>query len=489
MLQKFTSWLYLRHFSTKILFVVITLICFIFYPDLFISNSSRLYFYELFDHWFVANSIFFLRVFVWLIVLYLFYSFFLKKNGKYILNTILFFKKILHKYYRIALVLVVGLIEFYLLYSLKDELINFFTPIDNHNNVWLGSLLVMLVASPIGFFIWIFRNEDKRNDLENTKLKIRQEDFHQIEEWATIIDEKNNALQIAAIYQLIQYLKGEYGDHFIRPSMEILRSLLSLWNINDSEVSSVAGKEVILPSYISAIHNIFKNNIKFFNDFDQLDICKKHNWIPLEGLDLKFIKLNTISPANSLNMPNSSFRHSDLTNLQFRGANLYNTNFSYSFLSMVDFYNAQLQCAKFNNTVIMNAYFDKASIRRSEFKSSNIRKTSYLEQDLSCSKFVNTNFRYSNFDYANFRNCFFNQADRDKKSSTLSFIMGPHIDFSDSNIYKSKFNHANFSFSVFENADFEGSTFVGAVFSLRDKELILEKAKFNGIDLKQAIFE
>ena len=48
-------------------------------------------------------------------------------------------------------------------------------------------------------------------DQLHVEENIRQSDFHMLEQWATT-NEKGESLQVAAIYQLLPYLKGEFGS-------------------------------------------------------------------------------------------------------------------------------------------------------------------------------------------------------------------------------------------------------------------------------------
>ena len=77
-----------------------------------------------------------------------------------------------------------------------------------------------IVAAPYAYCIWYWRDRNKIDDIEhnkkvieNEKRTIQQTDFHQVQVWASGT-ESNQTLQIAAIYQLRDYINGENGKTF-----------------------------------------------------------------------------------------------------------------------------------------------------------------------------------------------------------------------------------------------------------------------------------
>lgn len=217
---------------------------------------------------------------------------------------------------------------------------------------WLGPFISTLAAAPIALLIWAFRNTDKIKDLQHAKENIRQADFHKIEEWAasfspvmshetgaeTAADQTEtqgstdannpakrktdkaeaNVLQIAAIYQLLPYVKGEYGNRFVRPAMEIYRSLLSSWQWSKEEQQLAENSEsdkIIKPAYIAALHTIFKQETDFFRS---IHILSAH-WCPLFQIGLKGIDFRWAC------LIGADFREADLTGANLMWANLMGT--------------------------------------------------------------------------------------------------------------------------------------------------------------------
>jgi hypothetical protein len=136
------------------------------------------------------------------------------------------------------------------------------------------SPILIISGLPIAFMIWLFRDQNNREQIENQRKDINLRDFQKLAEWATgthLLEDKttetvkrsrsissgdsiNNldeniittesygspkdiilrtpgrrdaaaALQIAAVYQLARFLQGDFGKHFQRPAFQLLRSI------------------------------------------------------------------------------------------------------------------------------------------------------------------------------------------------------------------------------------------------------------------------
>ncbi|HET9638299.1 MAG TPA: pentapeptide repeat-containing protein [Allosphingosinicella sp.] len=91
-------------------------------------------------------------------------------------------------------------------------------------------LLVVLVGIPAGFLLWLFRDINVSGTLENQRKDVNLKEFQEIQlRAAGAMDERlpaaaRETLQIAALHQLRAFLRGEYGDSFRRPALELLRA-------------------------------------------------------------------------------------------------------------------------------------------------------------------------------------------------------------------------------------------------------------------------
>jgi uncharacterized protein YjbI with pentapeptide repeats len=93
-----------------------------------------------------------------------------------------------------------------------------------------AQLLLVLVGIPSAFLLWLFRDINVSGTLENQRKDVNLKEFQEIQMRAAgAMDEKlpaaaRETLQIAALHQLRAFLRGEYGDSFRRPALELLRA-------------------------------------------------------------------------------------------------------------------------------------------------------------------------------------------------------------------------------------------------------------------------
>ena len=275
----------------------------------------------------------------------------------------------IHEYRRSFIIFAAGATEAFILFNFSDDLRSFF---ELHNE-WIGpSTVAMLIASPIAYLIWSFRNSDKKRELQHSDENIRQNDFHKIEEWATLFaesdDKQKNTLQIAAIHQILPYLKGEHGIRFVRPSMEIYRSLLYSWNLTDDDLSFCSSYGYMLkPGYIKALHAIFNEESHFFRKFGEKNKFYINHWNPLDTLELKGIVLQIAF---------------------FSSVRMQYVNFQYASFYGVDFQSADLRSANFRNTLIFSANFNRSILKKAEFVEANLISVNFDGADLEEADFT-----------------------------------------------------------------------------------------------------
>ncbi len=314
---------------------------------------------------------------------------------------------------RVAVVFLTVLLESLLIFINADEILKF---LKESNNAGIPTLLGSIIATPIALLIWSFRNEDKTKDLQqtqenlrHTEENIRQADFHKIEEWATTFPKiktqesestdsskprtdienansgelelgrtKEGALQVAAIYQLLPYLKGEYGDRFVRPTMEIYHSLLSSWQWSEEDKEKIQEQKKFVinkPDYIAALHTIFRQENNFFREFHQKSVCTKNKWIPLKGLDLK-----------SADLPSIMLRDAELSEANLSETNLMKANFIEANLMSANLVRAFLLGADLRGAKLNRADLRKASLLEVDLRGADLTAATYDEEDIKETK-------------------------------------------------------------------------------------------------------
>ncbi|HDR1930165.1 TPA: pentapeptide repeat-containing protein, partial [Pasteurella multocida] len=144
--------------------------------------------------------------------------------------------------------------------------------------IW--TLITAIISSPILYLIWRFRDQNATRQIENQRKDINLKEFQKIAEWVSglhlIEDEvtekianqpqqettrkytqqaenlsiptfskKDGAvgLQIAAIYNLLPFYRGEHGESFKKPALNLL---LSAWlALQQKEVKNLENLDVL----------------------------------------------------------------------------------------------------------------------------------------------------------------------------------------------------------------------------------------------------
>lgn len=378
---------------------------------------------------------------VWsFLLLLLLYSFFIVGRTRKTVSVILDFSS---GNRRVLSVFAIGIIEGYFLYNYWNEIIHFFRAgSESELPAWLGPFISTLAAAPIALLIWAFRNTDKIKDLQHAEENIRQADFHKIEEWAAAFspailheteaetaadqtetqgstDANNpakhktdktvaNVLQIAAIYQLLPYVKGEYGNRFMRPAMEIYRSLLSSWQWSKEEqqlAENLKSDKIIKPAYVTALHTIFKQETDFFRS---IHILSAH-WCPLFQIDLKGTDFRWAcligADFREADLTGADFREADLTgaNLMMavlREANLMGANLMRANLIMANLVGENLTGANFRGADLGWAKLKGAKLKEADLREANLIRADLREADLREAKLTGTNLTGANLRWA-----------------------------------------------------------------------------------------
>ena len=271
----------------------------------------------------------------------------------------------------------------------------------------LWNFIILVVSAPVAFAIWHFRDENNRQQIENQRKDINLKEFQKLSEWVSgahlpeikTIDKTTQkeglkdkgeiegelqlierttekteeygkkphaegfdtfgkregavALQISAIYNLLPFFRGDYGESFRMPAFNLLKSAwqamqqdsLKKWETANS--SSNKQREIIRelrrkaesPMGVALTHVLLsldqKNMQLNLRDFPELlpNLCLAGMNFNLSGVDEKARDWSNLN----------------LRGVDFRGARLENVQFQNSQLSYAQFQDAKLQDAKLQN--------------------------------------------------------------------------------------------------------------------------------------------
>jgi len=265
------------------------------------------------------------------------------------------------------------------------------------------SLISIIIAAPVAWVLWIWRNHDKTQNIE---LLTTKEDFDRFIQLTKIAeDEKEKeGIRSAAIIALLPYLKGEMGTRLHGMSISFLRALLNqLCIINGPSPAGQTELKIEYKECFRAAEYIVIEGLKA-------------KWLaPLDGFNFSGMNFNSISLP--LKFSKCFFKETEFSNViaqraefklctfdkaQFIGGNFSNSQFTAffrlatfgggvnfsncRFMLPSSFQNAAFPCCNFSNS-----FFDKTT---------SFKKCNFTNVDFSSCKFESQcNFSEANFFY------------------------------------------------------------------------------------------
>ena len=306
----------------------------------------------------------------------------------------------------------------------------------NSNSVGYWNFIILIVSAPVAFVIWHFRDENNRQQIENQRKDINLKEFQKLSEWvsgahlpeikavskttqkscskdgAEITEQPTEqseeyakrpdttdfdtfskhdgviALQISAIYNLLPFFRGDYGESFRLPAFNLLKSAWQAMQqeslnrlrvevrIEQGNEKSVEYQDIIWDeesSSVSLNQSGTKSNLSEFPIELLANLC-------LVGIDLSWI---------------------DLSELKSPGINLYGAK-----LINVDLQNSVLYEAD-----MRKSYIASANLRNAMLDGSDLRRTHLVRADLTGAQLVGANLREANLRNINLRNANLQNAD------------------------------------------------------------------------------
>ncbi|MFC2541289.1 hypothetical protein [Neisseria sicca] len=158
----------------------------------------------------------------------------------------------------------------------------------------LWNFIILIVSAPVAFVIWHFRDANNRQQIENQRKDINLKEFQKLSEWVSgthlpeiktvskttqksssedgveITEQTTEqseeyakkpdaadfdtfskrdgavALQISAIYNLLPFFRGDYGESFRRPTFNLLKSAWQAMqqdSLNQLEMDNLSDEE------------------------------------------------------------------------------------------------------------------------------------------------------------------------------------------------------------------------------------------------------
>lgn len=316
------------------------------------------------------------------------------------------------------------------------------------NSVGYWNFIILIVSAPVAFVIWHFRDENNRQQIENQRKDINLKEFQKLSEWvsgahlpeiktvskttqkssskdgAEITEQPTEqseeyakrrdttdfdtfskrdgaiALQISAIYNLLPFFRGDYGESFRLPAFNLLKSAWQAMQ-QDSlnrlrvEVRIEQGNEKSV-EYEDIIWD--EENVKY-------EVTKKAKspigvalTYVLSSLNQSGTKANLsefpIELLENLCLVGIYLSWIDLSGLKSPGINLYGTKLV----------NVNLQNSVLYEADIRRSYIASANLRNAMLDSSDLTRTHLIGTDLTGAQLVGANLTEANLRNINLRN-------------------------------------------------------------------------------------
>ena len=330
----------------------------------------------------------------------------------------------------------------------------------------LWNFIILVVSAPVAFAIWHFRDENNRQQIENQRKDINLKEFQKLSEWVSgahlpeiktidkttqkgglkdkgetdgefqIIERTTEkygkkpytegfdtfgkregavALQISAVYNLLPFFRGDYGESFRRPAFNLLKSAwqamqqdsLKKWETANS--SSNKQREIIRelrrkaesPMGVALTHVLLsldqKNMQLNLRDFPEMlpNICLAGMNFHLSGVDEK------ARDWSGLNLSGVDFRGAHLKEVHFEESQLDGANLQYADLTEVNLQHADLTEAKLQNADLSGAKLQNADLSGAELQNADLWFANLQHAHLLVANLQNANLSRANLQHTN----------------------------------------------------------------------------------------
>ena len=344
-----------------------------------------------------------------------------------------------------------------------------------------AALIGTIIAAPIVFIIWFFRDHNNRIQIENSRKDTNLKDFQKLCEWAsglhlpenkvtetsktttkfvsdgdtkeTLTEQINSvekseiptksdhftlrtgseALQNSAIAQLEAFMYGKYGQQFMEPTFKLIYNLYVSFNPNIDDDSGHLSFRTppnginfeILRTISNALTGKNGEHIRLF----------KENLI---GSNLSFINCGFNNPIrlniSGLKITNTIFRHA---------------NFDLSYCVKCDFSDSNFSNAFLENCIALESCFNGCKFYKTNLNGAKFQYTYLSNCDFSKLDLKNINFAFSYFDHSYFENS--NFSNTNFSNCSLTSIQAKNINFIYCNLKDTDFERSSFENVKFIN--------------------------------------
>lgn len=208
------------------------------------------------------------------------------------------------------------------------------------------------------------------------------------------------ALQISAIYNLLPFFRGDYGESFRLPAFDLLKSTWqimqkdSLTKFENTENVSELRQKVKSPLGIALTHVLLSSH-KDNNQIILRDFYKILPSICLAGMDFNLgADESVVINLSDLNFNGADFRGAVLEKVNFQKSKLHNAQLQWVDLNLAHLQEADLMGAKLQHAELMEARLQNANLQNANLQNANLQGADFENADL----------KYADFQAANLKN-------------------------------------------------------------------------------------
>ena len=358
------------------------------------------------------------------------------------------------KFMRAGLVLLIVIVEVMAIYwfgqsSFTQPFINQCKQPNEICNIIINSrgawtLITLIVSAPVAYVIWFFRDANTQKQIENQRKDVNLKEFQKIAEWVSgahlveekIIEkskdtggleketaceysrqpEKQNiatfskqdgavGLQIAAIYMLLPFYRGDHGEDFRRPAFNLLTAAwLSLFSKveNIQEGQALAEKPLavaITEVFFAEGGLVYSTEAKYKHLLVNLYLPFVNLTLP--GLSEKALRVFAGKNCRGIDLHGAILQETYLENADLKGTNLWGVNFTEANLRKVDLRWANLRGAKLWGTDLREADLTEAYVMEADFMGADLGRVNLQNANLGYVYLEGTHLERANLRCAN----------------------------------------------------------------------------------------
>ena len=362
------------------------------------------------------------------------------------------------------------------------------------------TLITLIFSAPVALVVWHFRDVNTKEQIENHKQQVENQrkdvnlkEFQKIAEWVSCLhfpEERNNkhadnhcaatstdyytryngaiGLQISAIHSLLPFYRGDYGELFTKPALNLLKSAWQMLHYHDLQqlkIRNTSEKDEIIVSIQERSKGSLGVALMQVLLTDGGKYLRKHpeafSHLYFSGMNLHLFGLHEDIKHKLFYNLNSAqamqFQAANLSEIYFNISNFQQSDFSYSNLNNTNFYRCILNFSRFCYANISNAHLKYTDIRNSNFNNSdacNIR--------LYNCNFQGSSAKNAKVEQAKFKNSDLSKCRFDKATLCSSSFEDSNLEYSGlyrANLRGAFFRRVNLNYVNLQNANLERSFF------------------------------